>query len=90
MGTRFNNRKSLSLGFGDGSESTSRSRSVPCVALHPCNNAADSWKYWNLRTGAHVRKSNWKQMTTTQAIIDMVNEMHFRRRTEPHTSTWSS
>jgi hypothetical protein len=24
------------------------SRSVPCIALHPCNNAAGSWAFMNL------------------------------------------
>jgi hypothetical protein len=36
-----------------------RSRSVPCLALQPCN-MHQSWEFLNLRTGARVRKSDWK------------------------------
>jgi hypothetical protein len=80
-GTRINYRKSLQLAFGDyaevfdGSDNTSRSRTIPCIALHPCNNSTGSWEFLNLVTGNGVRRSNWKKMVTTQIIIDKINSM---------------
>jgi hypothetical protein len=80
-GTRFNYKKSLSLDFGDyaevydGSDNSSRSRSLPCIALHPCNNLTGSWEFLNLTTGARIRRSNWRKMVTTQAIVDKMNSM---------------
>jgi hypothetical protein len=44
------------LAFGDycevfnGTDNTSRVRSVPCVALYPCNNASGSWAFLNLKS----------------------------------------
>jgi hypothetical protein len=80
-GTRVNYKKSLQLAFGDyaevfdGSDNTSRSRTIPCIALHPCNNSTGSWEFLNLMTGNRVRRSNWKKMVTTQIIIDKINSM---------------
>jgi hypothetical protein len=50
-GTKINYKKSLSLGFGDycevfdGSDNTSRSRTLPCIAFHSCNNSTGSWQF---------------------------------------------
>jgi hypothetical protein len=80
-GTQVNYKKSLQLAFGDyaevydGTDNTSRSRTLPCIALHPCNNSTGSWDFLNLTTGNKVRRSNWKKMVTTQAIIDKLNSM---------------
>jgi hypothetical protein len=80
-GTRVNYKKSLALAFGDyaevfdGSDNTSRSRSLPCIALHPCNNSTGSWEFLNLQTGNKIRRSNWRKMVTSQAIIDKMNQM---------------
>jgi hypothetical protein len=80
-GTRVNYKKSLALAFGDyaevfdGSDNTSRSRSLPCIALHPCNNSTGSWEFVNLQTGNKIRRSNWRRMITSQAIIDRMNQM---------------
>jgi hypothetical protein len=80
-GTRINYKKSLALAFGDycevfdGSDNTSKSRSLPCIALHPCNNATGSWQFLNIMTGVTIRRSNWRRMVTTQAVIDKINSM---------------
>jgi hypothetical protein len=80
-GMQVNYEKSLQLAFGDyvevydGTNNTSRSRTILCIALHPCNNSTGSWNFLNLTTGNKVRRSNWKKMVTTQAIIDKLNSM---------------
>ncbi len=80
-GAKVNHKKQLTLAFGDYCEvydkmdNTSRSRSIPCLALFPCNNLSGSWVFLNLRTNLRVRCSNWKKMVTTQAIIDLVNTL---------------
>jgi len=67
------------LAFGDycevydGTDNTSRSRTVPCIALHPCNNATGSWTFYNLHTNVRIRRSQWTKLPTTQLIVDVVN-----------------
>ncbi len=80
-GTKINYKKSLSLGFGDycevfdGSDNTSRSRTLPCIALHPCNNSTGSWQFLNITTGMMIRRSHWRRMVTMQAVVDRMNAM---------------
>jgi hypothetical protein len=80
-GTRVNYKKSLELAFGDyaevfdGTDNTSRSHTIPCIALHPCNNSTGSWEYLNLLTGNRVHRSSWKRMVTTEVIIARMNAM---------------
>jgi hypothetical protein len=80
-GTKVNYKKSLSLGFGDyckvfdGSDNTSRSRALPCITLHPCNNSTGSWQFLNITTGLMIRRSHWRRMATTQAVVDQLNAM---------------
>jgi len=80
-GCKINYKKSLALGFGDycevydGTDNTSRSRSLPCAALHPCNNSTGSWQFLNITTGMMIRRSHWRRMVTTQAIVDQLNAM---------------
>jgi hypothetical protein len=80
-GTRVNYKKSLALAFRDyaevfdDSDNTSRRRSLPCIALHPCNNSTGSWEFLNLQTGNKIRRSIWRKMVTSQAIIDKMNQM---------------
>jgi hypothetical protein len=80
-GTKIDYQKSLALGFGDycedydGSDNTSRSRSIPCIALNTSNNSTGSWQFYNMTTGAMVRRLNWRQMVTTQAVVDKINFM---------------
>jgi hypothetical protein len=78
-GMRVDFKKQLSLAFGDycevyvGTDNTSRARTAACIALHPCHNATGSWTFYNLRTHARIRKSQWTKMVTTQLIVDAVN-----------------
>jgi hypothetical protein len=80
-GAKINFKKQLSLAFGDycevynGTDNTSRSRSVPCIALHPCSNATGSWEFFNLKTNQKIRRSNWKRMVTTELVISIVNAL---------------
>jgi hypothetical protein len=78
-GLRLDFRKELGMAFGDyckvfdGTDNTSRARSVPCIALYPCNNAAGSWAFFNLITRQRIRRSQWQKMVTTEGIIGQMN-----------------
>ena len=78
-GLRVNYKKELSLAFGDyvevydGMDNTARSRSVPCIALYPCNNMTGSWAFLNLSMKQYIRRSQWQKMRTTEAIISQMN-----------------
>lgn len=77
----MNYKKELSIAFGDycevydGTDNTTTSRSVPCIALFPCKNSAGSWEFMNLQTKSRIRCSQWIKMKTTEMIIDVMN--HF-------------
>jgi hypothetical protein len=79
MGMRVDFRKEFGLAFGDycevydGTHNTSRPRRVPCVALYPCNNAAGSWAFMNLKTKQRIRRTQWVKMVTTEVIIAVLN-----------------
>jgi hypothetical protein len=51
-------------------ENTSKSRSIPCIALYPCCNAMGSWEFMSLKSKTRVYQSQWQLMVTTQAVID--------------------
>jgi hypothetical protein len=74
-GLKADFRKEMELSFSDycevydGTENTSKSRSIPCVALYPCSNAAGSWVFLNLATKKRVRWSQWKRMMATEEFI---------------------
>jgi hypothetical protein len=78
-GLRLDFRKELGLAFGDycevfdGTDNTSRARSVPCIALYPCNNASGAWAFFNLMTRQRIRRSQWQKMVTTEGIIGQMN-----------------
>jgi hypothetical protein len=63
------------LAFGDycevydGTDNTSKPRSILCVALLPCNNAAGSWAFMNLLTKQRIWRSHWVKMVMTDVII---------------------
>jgi hypothetical protein len=67
------------LAFGDycevydGTDNTSRERSVPCIALYPCNNAAGSWAFLNLKSKQRLRRSQWIEMVTNEEIVKQMN-----------------
>jgi len=72
-------RKELGLRFVeycevyDGTDNTSKARSIPCVALYPCNNAAGSWAFMNLLSKKIVRRSQWAKMHTSEEFIKRMN-----------------
>jgi hypothetical protein len=74
-------RKELGLAFGDycevfdGTDNTSRAKSVPCVTLYPCNNASGSWAFFNLMTRQRIRRSQWQKMVATEGIIRQMNAL---------------
>lgn len=86
-GIKINYKKELELAFGDycevydGTDNTSASRSIPCVALYPTNNSTGSWEFMNLTTKVRVRRSQWKLMVTTELIIDVMD--HFNEKRQP-------
>jgi hypothetical protein len=93
-GLRVDFRKELSLAFGDycevfdGSDNTSKSRSVPCVALYPCSNVTGSWNFYNLLTKKRIRRSIWKKMVTTSSFSEKMNALVGEEETlEPEQNT---
>ena len=73
-GMKPNFKKELSLAFGDyvevhnGTNNTSRERSLPCIALYPLGNSTGSWLFWNISTRSYLRRSHWVKMITTSLI----------------------
>jgi hypothetical protein len=73
-GTKINYKKSLALPFGDycevfdGSDNTSKSHSLPCIALYPCNNSTGSWQFT-------IRRLTWCCMVTMQVVLNKTNSM---------------
>jgi hypothetical protein len=80
-GFRLDFRKELGLAFGDycevfnGTDNTSRARSVPCVTLYPCNNASGSRALFNLISRQRIMRSQWQKMVTTEVIIAQMNAL---------------
>jgi hypothetical protein len=78
-GIKINYGKELALAFGDyvevydGTDNTSRPRSIPCIALYPCANSTGSWEFMNLLTKRKVRRSQWKLMMTNELIVNTMN-----------------
>jgi hypothetical protein len=74
-------RKELSLGFGDycevydGTDSTTRSRTVPCIALYLCCNYTGSWAFYNLISKTRIRRTHWKKMVTTPEFAEKMNAL---------------
>jgi hypothetical protein len=62
QGMRVDFWKELCLHFGghcevyNGMDNMSRSRSVPCIVLYPCNNAEFSWTFMNLASKTTIRR----------------------------------
>jgi hypothetical protein len=78
-GARRDYLKELCLHFGDYCkvynrvDHTSRSRSMPCIALYPCSNMAGSWAFINLVLKSIIRRSQWVKMVTTDKIVSRMN-----------------
>jgi hypothetical protein len=78
-GMRMDFRREFCLAFGDYCEvhdrtdNTSRARSIPCLALYPCNNTTSSWAFLNLAMLQRIRRIQWMKMVTTEELIAKVN-----------------
>jgi hypothetical protein len=78
-GMKSDFKKEFSLAFGDycevydGTDNTSRERSVLCIALYPCNNAAGSWAFLNLKSKQQLRRTQWIKMVTNEEIVKQMN-----------------
>ena len=72
--------KELSLVFGDyckvynGTDNTTRSRSIPCIALYPCCNVMGSRAFYSL-TRVRIHQMNWKKMVITVEFIKKMNAL---------------
>jgi hypothetical protein len=88
-GLHINYKKELSLAFRDymeaygGTDNTAKSRSIPCIALHPCNNSTGSWVFLNLQTKQQVRCLQWQKMVTTKLVIQQMNAYDPEAATQP-------
>jgi hypothetical protein len=57
-GMRMDFKKEFCLAFGDycevydGTDNTAKARSIPCIALYPCNNATGSWAFLEFKFDA--------------------------------------
>lgn len=80
-GMKLDFSKELSLGFGDycevydGTSNTTRSRSIPCVALYPCCNVTGLWAFYSLMMRVRICWMNWKTMVTTFEFIEKMNAL---------------
>jgi hypothetical protein len=80
-GMKLDFSKELSLGFGDycevydGTGNTTRSRSIPCVALYPCCNVTGLWAFYSLMMRVRICWMNWKKMVTTFEFIEKMNAL---------------
>ncbi len=57
----------------DGTDNTSKSRSIPCVALYPCNNAAGLWAFMSLTMKKIICHLQWVKMKTSNLIVKIMN-----------------
>jgi hypothetical protein len=79
MGVKVDYHKELCLKFGDycevydDTDNTSNSRSIPCVALYPCNNAAGLWAFMSLMTKKIICHLQWIKMKTSELIVKSMN-----------------
>ncbi len=78
-GAKLNFKKQLTFAFGDycevydGTNNTSKSQSLPCIALHLCNNATGTWEFFNLKPtstfviliGSVWSQQNWSSTLST-------------------------
>jgi hypothetical protein len=80
-GLRVDFKKEFSLSFGDycevfdGSDNTSQSRSVPCIALYPCYNVMGSWNFYNLVSKKRIRRTIWKKMVAISLFVEKMNAL---------------
>jgi len=78
-GTKPNYNKEFSLSFGDyvelhnGTDNTSKERSVGAIALFPVGNTTGSWQFWCFGSRSYVRRSTWTKMVTTDVVTRTMN-----------------
>jgi hypothetical protein len=79
----------LSVAFGDyvesyeGTDNTSESRSVACIALCPVGNSTGSWTLWKLSTHMKVRRTNFQKLVTSELVIRAVNALTDEEAEQP-------
>ena len=79
-GMKINFEKELKLEFGtytevyDGTDNTSKSRSIPCIAHYPCSNSTGSWEFMNLKTKTRIRRLYWKKMKQSKLIVKFMQK----------------
>jgi len=80
-GIKLDFRKELSLGFEDycevydGTDNTTKSRSLPCVALYPCCNIAGSWAFYSVTTKTRICRMQLKKMVTSAEFVEKMNAL---------------
>jgi hypothetical protein len=78
-GLRMDYKKEFSLAFAEycevynGTDNTSRARSIPCIALCPFNNEVGSWAFLNLVSKQRIRRWQWVKMITSEEIVQRMN-----------------
>jgi hypothetical protein len=81
-GIKSDFRKELSLAFGNyckvynGTDNTTKSRSIPCIALYACCNLPGSWAFYSLLTKTWIRRTQWKKMVTSEDFIEKINALN--------------
>jgi hypothetical protein len=74
--------KELLLAFGnycevyDGMDNTTKSRSIPFIALHPCCNITGSWAFNSFLTKTRIRRMQRKKIVTSEEIIEKMNAVN--------------
>jgi hypothetical protein len=75
-GMKSDFKKEFSLAFGDycevydGMDKTLKEQSVPSIVLYPCNNAAGSLAFLNMKSKKQrLQRSQWVKMVTTEDIM---------------------
>ena len=77
---KINYEKELELECGtytevyDGTDITSKCRSIPCIALYPCSNSTGCWEFMNLKIKTRVRRSYWKKMKQSELIVEFMRK----------------
>jgi 3-oxoacyl-[acyl-carrier-protein] synthase III len=72
-------KKELQEAFGDhveayeGTDNTSRARSTAFIALHPAGNLSSLWILWKIENRTRVRRTNMRQMVTSDLIIQAMS-----------------
>ena len=74
--------KELLLAFGsycemyDGMDNTTKSRSIPFIALHPCCNITGSWAFYSFLTKTRICRMQRKKMVTSEEFIEKMNAVN--------------